>query len=170
MQLVADEKGQFFRSHSDAIFSDANAELLFGGGTPSFVPDRFCTVFLYLNDVKEGGRTTWSSNHDVDPFFSEDLPGLAEKLGKTFPDLPPARSSDGLELTPKAGMAVVHFPCATLEYCCLADSLADHAGAAAIDPKFIVQQFIWAAPLLEVERIAKQHGADMETLKKTLYG
>eukprot|EP00966_Prymnesium_polylepis_P065720 1524797-Prymnesium_polylepis.1 len=50
-------------------------------------------------------------------------------------------------------MAVLHFPTTNQKHMCLVDGLASHEGHEAVDPKFILQQFIWSEPL---ETVAKK--------------
>eukprot|EP00966_Prymnesium_polylepis_P067997 1580533-Prymnesium_polylepis.2 len=69
-------------------------------------------------------------------------------LGKDVPDVPKRRSKEtDLLVKPKAGMAVIHFPTTTKECMGMVDELALHEGEKAVDPKYILQQFIWSDPL-----------------------
>jgi hypothetical protein len=121
---------------------------LMGTDEPCFLPDRFCTCFVYLNDVPEGGCSRWTCDDPVDFLFEAGLPTLGEWLDKAVPDLGRRRSPPvNVRVTPKEGMAVLHFPCTTPQYMCLTDPLGFHEGEPAITPKFIVQQFIWPAPV-----------------------
>jgi len=145
-------QGEFFRRHQDVKGDLANFNLnqLVSDGEPHFIPDVHCTVFVYLNDVSAVGSTRWITEDNVDRLFELTIPKLGEKLGKAFPDLPRARKpAVDLRVAPKAGMAVMHFPCTSMDYGCLVDPLSTHEGEQAIQPKFIVQQFIKARPLAE---------------------
>ena len=150
-------KGQFFRSHSDvkADLSRHNLNQLLGEGEPRFVPDVFCTVFVYLNDVPEGGCTRWRTDDSVDRLFEMTLPKLGEKVGRAF-SLKARNATTDVKVKPKAGMAVVHFPCTKFDHGCLVDPLGNHEGEEAVHPKFIVQQFIKARPLAEAQRIKQR--------------
>ena len=166
------EKGQFFRKHTDAAFSNAKREwwerLVSGKESAEqlkatgehMLPERFCTVFIYLNDVAEGGCTRWKSRYATDDLYDAVLPKLGETFGKKVPGVPKSRSEATMDVTvqPKAGMAVVHFPTTTPEYMGLWDPLAVHESEDAVDPKYIVQQFIWSASLDECSRIVGSTG------------
>jgi len=163
-KLTRYDSDQFFRKHTDATAAklkepwcsrlcnaSVSTEELTGAAEPCFLSDRLCTVFVYLNDVPRGGRTQFldlKGRAGFDDLRAHWLPKLGERLGKEVP----SHSTDSvnimteLSVTPKSGMAVVHFPCTTKEYMCLPDFSANHAGEDAIDPKFILQQFIWSGP------------------------
>jgi hypothetical protein len=107
-------------------------------------PDRFCSVFIYLNDVAEGGRTTFSKlqdGKDGSPVplairFVEWLKGEPRRGYK------PAQSEEhSLRIVPLAGMAVIHFPTTVSEYGRLPDYSTMHESELAISPKYIVQQY-----------------------------
>jgi len=123
-----------------------------------FLPNRLCTFFLYLNDVPEGGQTTWKSSNNY--LYKTNLKNMCWKLEKPFPDRLAERPNVTMDLkvTPKKGMAVIHFPSTTPEYNSVADHLADHASEDAISPKYILQQFIWSASRETVEEELKQFG------------
>ena len=42
---------------------------------------------------------------------------------------------------------VLHFPTTNQKHMCLLDGLTRHEGHEAVDPKYIMQQFIWSEPL-----------------------
>ena len=50
---------------------------------------------------------------------------------------------------PRAGMAVIHFPTTSLDLCgsVVPDPRTMHESEAAIDEKYVVQQFIWSVPI-----------------------
>jgi len=178
------EKGQFFGRHSDAAVlqkeqwlarlwaGDENAEQLTAAGEyDCFVPDRFCTVWIYLNDVEEGGHTTFHSSEERDDLYTRTLPLMGTVLGKDAPDVPCTRSKQAnLRLKPKAGTAVIHFPTTNKEYMCVKDGLAIHEGEKAVDPKYILQQFIWSEPLETVMKMAEKAGAGSDANRKALFG
>eukprot|EP00966_Prymnesium_polylepis_P199106 4613909-Prymnesium_polylepis.1 len=121
------------------------AEELTAEGELCFFPDRYCTVWVYLNDTEKGGHTCFHTCGPSDYLYEELLPQMCKVLGM---DVPKARSlGNVLEVQPKAGMAVLHFPTTNQKHMCLKDSLASHEGCDAVDPKYIMQQFIWSEPL-----------------------
>jgi len=132
------------------------------------VAERFCSVFVYLNDVGRGGRTTFcdvdgDSGH-ADPLasapridkFEGDLDAVraGRAMEPATPGCAPARA---LSITPQEGMAVVHFPATTAEYLCMPDMSTRHEAEPAISPKFITQQFIWSLPLDQVDAAREAH-------------
>jgi len=138
-------------------------------GSVGQTPDRFCSVFIYLNDVAQGGRTVFSSVTEPQQQISElaaafdALHGVssqeAARAAATVgaPPVPPAppqpSNSTGvgsLSIVPRRGMAVVHFPTTSASYGCVPDVKTRHESEPAISPKFIVQQFIWSRPRNEV--------------------
>eukprot|EP00966_Prymnesium_polylepis_P033406 776627-Prymnesium_polylepis.1 len=157
------EKGQFFRAHSDApraqkrpwvdrlLEGKETAKQLSGLNELCFLPDRFITVWIYLNDVDKGGHTLFHTSNPDDELYGSVLPRLGKVLGKEVPDVPRTRSKStkNLRVKPKAGMAVIHFPTPTKEYMGMVDDLAIHEGEEAVDPdpKYILQQFIYSDPL-----------------------
>jgi len=197
------EKGQFFGKHTDATVGhlkqpwierlmdeSATAQQLTAPGAAGFLPDRICTVWIYLNDVNEGGCTRFhSSEPDFDQptcrpdfLYSQALPRMGKVLGKDVPGAPKIRSkAKDLLVKPKAGMALVHFPTVTKEYMCHPDLLVTHESEVAVDPKYILQQFIYSETLDTVEKIAtdaiRSDTSDerapeerIKAFKKQLYG
>jgi hypothetical protein len=90
-------KGEFFCQHMDTTKRDQKeqwcrrlcesnegAEQLTGTGEPCFDSDRFCTVFIYLNDVPEGGRTRWLQLNSSNILHERWLP----QMGKDYPLYP----------------------------------------------------------------------------------
>jgi len=169
------EKGQFFGRHTDAaetgpkrawldrlVNGAENAEQLTAAGEyDCFVPDRFCAVWIYLNDVEEGGCTTFHSSQERDVLYTRTLPRMGTVLGKDAPGVPCTRSKQAnLRVKPKAGMAVIHFPTTTKDYMCVFDKLASHEGEKAVDPKYILHQFIWSEPLETVLKMAQKRAVD----------
>jgi len=123
------------------------------------LPERFCSVFVYLNDVATGGRTTFcdvdSDGHGGhgDPLvcapridkFADDLDAV--RAGRAFePATAGCAAARALSIAPRAGMAVVHFPATSAEYLCMPDMSTIHEAEPAISPKYITQQFIWSSP------------------------
>jgi len=124
-------------------------------------PDRFCSVFVYLNDVDEGGRTTFSNlqtHKKMDFSVSKFIDVLRGTSGPGY--TPAASEKHSLSVTPRAGMAVIHFPCTTPEYGCMLDASTTHEGEVAISPKYIVQQFIWARPLEQAKGAVNAHSME----------
>jgi len=123
-------------------------------------PDRFCSVFIYLNDVPEGGRTTFSN---IDGFRAVDAFANACDLARSADrgvrnPTPAAGGAKSLSFQPRAGMAVVHFPTASAEYSCYPDPTTAHESEVAVACKFIVQQFIWSMPVEQAQlHIAAAH-------------
>jgi len=94
--------------------------------------------------------------------------------------LPKSRSkSEDLVIKPKAGTAVIHFPSTTQEYYGMPDNLSVHEGEPAVDPKYILQQFIYWEPLetvmdnykaaLRSPYMANPDGLGFEEREQTLY-
>jgi hypothetical protein len=132
-------------------------------------PSRFVTLFLYLNDVSTGGRTRfrWLDGADsipghgvfaqaIEPFTATDNVELSivPRAGKPAGIEPYESSSSHLPCrylpcrhAYPAGMAVIHFPTTTLESGCVPDPRTMHESEPAVDPKSIVQQFIWPLPI-----------------------
>jgi len=161
------EKDQFFGKHGDdmgqafkvpwihrLLDESATAQQLTAPGAAGFLPDRSCAVWIYLNDVNEGGCTRFHSSAPDDLLFSRVLPRMGKVLGKDVPGVPKTRSkAKDLLVKPKAGMAVVHFPTMTKEYMCIYDPLVVHESEVAVDPKYILQQFIYSEPLDTVAKM-----------------
>eukprot|EP00966_Prymnesium_polylepis_P077275 1789758-Prymnesium_polylepis.1 len=61
------------------------AEELTAEGETCFLPDRYCTVWVYLNDTEEGGHscfhTRGPSNGPSDMLYEALLPELCKALG-----------------------------------------------------------------------------------------
>jgi hypothetical protein len=132
--------------------------------TPGGWPSRCCTVFIYLNDVQQGGCTTFPWCNEPEVAFYLDLTkdrGDPAKLNaalltryaatrqKFFSKIMRRErpESTGLSIRPKAGMAVLHFPSLSAEHVGLPDLAAAHESEDAVSPKYIIQQFIWSSPL-----------------------
>jgi hypothetical protein len=104
-------------------------------------PDRFCSVFIYLNDVAQGGRTTFSKVQDghVVREMGDAIDSLRGTTGPTHTPVAGGHQHP-LRIEPRAGMACIHFPTTVPSYRCLADFSTTHESEAAISPKYIVQQ------------------------------
>jgi hypothetical protein len=114
------------------------------------IPDRFCTVFVYLNSVPMGGCTRWSNLREDPHLYTRTLPAIGDVVGYPPPasrPLQPEGAATELSIAPRQGMAVVHFPVSTPSMRGVRDHNADHESEAAVDPKFILQQFIWSSAL-----------------------
>jgi len=209
-KLTRYAKGEFFTPHVDGVFSNrklnwyrnmrfeategVSKELEDPCGVGAF-PDRFMTVFMYLNDVAHGGRTTFTdvdrptmlhgwpaelanlrssaaSEAQIAPrvdarsyFDRQPPPSTSSSISAAVtaclpppPSPPPKqshssaaqRSQHQLTISPRAGMAVVHFPTTTSTSLCMPDLSTEHEGEVAISNKFIAQQFVWSTPLNEV--------------------
>ena len=156
------ERGQYFAKHTDASFLHEklwafSARLAGvddeGVQDPCTWPSRFMTLFLYLNDVGEGGRTNfhWLDGSDSIPgagIFTQciaELSSADERQGGQ--PCGSAQNGHALSFVPRAGTAVIHFPTTTLEHGCVPDPRTMHESETAIDTKHIVQQFIWPVPI-----------------------
>jgi hypothetical protein len=100
----------------------------------SALPDRFCTVFVYLNDVAEGGRTTFVNlhNNDIATVVAANVDAVRTGATHSRASKSQARS---LSIVPRSGMAVVHFPTTTSEYLSWTDPNTDHESEDAVLPK-----------------------------------
>lgn len=144
--------GQFFAKHTDASFigeklwaysaraADVDDEDV---QAPCGWPSRFVTLFLYLNDVADGGCTRfgWLDGTDSIPGSAIFTRALEERGSQTDGG---GSSSTEVRLAPRTGLAVVHFPSSTSSGggCC-PDPRTMHESERAVDTKFIVQQFMW---------------------------
>ena len=108
--------GDFFRKHSDASFLNekmwACAAKLAGvdeGGVQDALkwPSRFCTLFIYLNDVSQGGRTCFrwldGSGLPGGKLFEQSIQALH---GETEHAAEFTHGNIELNIEPRAGMAV----------------------------------------------------------------
>ena len=82
-------------------------------GAPIPGVNRMVTIFIYLNDVKRGGRTRWRwLQHDAgrrgsrDDFYERPGPGS----GRTDVE---RGAGPEVSVAPEEGLAVVHFPSTT---------------------------------------------------------
>ena len=106
------------------------------------------TLFLYLNDVPEGGRTNffWLDGSDSIPgagIFTQCIGELCSAGDRSGTEARCGSQDQRLSFAPKAGTAVIHFPTTTLEFGCVPDPRTMHESEEAVDTKHIVQQFIW---------------------------
>jgi len=178
-KLSCYERGEFFRKHTDAVLQapkypwvqrlmagNETAEELTAEGEACFLPDRYCTVWVYLNDTERGGHscfhTRGPSNGPSDTLYEAHLPEVCKVLGTDVPTARPLRDTPLIQ--PKAGMAVLHFPTTNQKHMCLLDGLTRHEGHAAVDPKYIMQQFIWSEPLETVVKKQVHFAASVPAL------
>jgi len=156
-KLTRYDTGQHFVEHTDATFNRMNmdrfAERVAAGSVSAPRPydDRIVTIFVYLNDVTKGGRTRFLSFGKDPVVYETILPALAKHLpveermaAREAAPAAAATRGGSLDVTPVKGRVVLHFPTARRELGCLPDYNAAHEGEEAIDPKFILQQFIWS--------------------------
>ena len=104
--------------------------------------NRCVTVFVYLNDVPEGGggRTRWRWVSSVPNFYAAPAPS-----GMSCTRL--ADAAEQVAIRPEAGLAVVHFPATTAESGGVTDRNASHESEAVVGAdteKWVVQSFIWS--------------------------
>ena len=127
-------------------------------------PDR---VFADLNSCEEGGRTCFRWMDSEPGFYARQrtrmsctalgmplqlvswLEELAALPWRLAPSLSMSGGRQGRELciTPKQGMAVIHFPCTAAHAGLVPDYNADHESEPAADVKYVCQQFIWSTPM-----------------------
>ena len=100
------------------------------------------TVFVYLNDVQKCGRTRWRWTTDDPSFYDNPSPWNLNKIPWSHPN-----DDAGIDITPEAGLAVLHFPATTPETGGITDRNAIHEAEEAVDTKFITQQFIFSHPM-----------------------
>ena len=150
-------KGQYFKKHTDASFLN---EKLFaysarlaevdedGVQAPCSWPSRFCTCFIYLNDCA-GGRTRfgWLDGAETMPgagIFEQCINALRSSHQSDGRPATNAATRKELSIPPRTGLAVVHFPTTDLQMGgCVPDPRTMHESETAVDPKCIIQQFIW---------------------------
>lgn len=120
------------------------------------------TAFLYLNDVSDGGSTVFNDVTVLPQFYSDlkNMDSIKERdwytPWQTSSQLPPPSTADTpspLQLKPRAGMLVIHFPSTCPEYSSIRDPNVIHESQTAIQPKYILQQFIRCRPLSNFDRV-----------------
>ena len=162
--------GEMFDIHTDAVRGDlrgappdphdwwADAARSRNGvpGAPLSGCNRICTIFVYLSTVHRGGRTLWRwTDHDA---------ALGRTLGKTFYDRPQpgpgatdvaGGSGPLVQVAPREGLGVMHFPSTTAASGGLTDYNAYHEAEPPIEPaeKWVAQQFIWSHERLDYARM-----------------
>ena len=173
LKLSRYRTGERFDMHTDAIRGDARgAEPCpddywddrkrgeYGVvGAPFSGCNRICTIFVYLNDVKSGGRTRWRWT-EYDACTGGDLhssfyitPGPGH--GRTD-----TRNGSGPEVAvkPRTGLGVLHFPSTTAALGGWTDYNAFHEaeppGEGGV--KYVAQQFIWSHPKLDWTRVLEE--------------
>jgi hypothetical protein len=148
------ERGQAFAEHCDAVdgagdvddehdyYADWPRVSRGTRGCPQPGANRFCTVFVYLNEVAVGGggctRFAWT---DSCPAFYERPHPSGHRCTRL------ADEEHQLSIRPERGMAVVHFPSTVPAAGGYTDRNASHESQEAIDTKVICQQFIWSHPV-----------------------
>jgi len=132
-------------------------------------PDRCISVFVYLNDVDKGGRTTFSAL-DKGDYMNSVFQAFDLFRHGVQPTKRPATQSDqrSLSIVPRAGMACIHFPTTVAEYGCFPDHSTMHESEVTNSTKLIVQQFIWARPFDKAQEAINAHSR--EYLKVALDG
>ena len=114
--------GQFFKTHPDVWQHGRWSSSGFTDST------RLATLFVYLNDVAAGGATRFSRRR-------------CPATGLAVPAVPP------LDIRPKKGMAVVHFPASVdVESGAFVHGwpLTAHESLPAVDEKWIFATWMWA--------------------------
>jgi prolyl 4-hydroxylase len=116
-QITKYSKGDYFKPHGDGI-ADAYRDLRYGLCQKENA-NRVVTMFVYLNDVNEGGETR-------------------------FTDVVPA-----LDVKPVRGTAVLFFPALLPDAPSTPGATAAnvmHEGRPVVDEKWILQQWCWSGP------------------------
>ncbi|GMH71125.1 hypothetical protein TrLO_g13268 [Triparma laevis f. longispina] len=115
-------KGDFFRVHDDGIHPYYSSHTKKMCSSPPHC-NRVATIFVYLNDVEEGGETRFT---------------------QTDPEI---------FIKPKKGMAVLFFPAKMPDDEKDPGGLAEglmHESVTAVDEKWILQQFVWSGKYIGV--------------------
>jgi hypothetical protein len=83
-------------------------------------PDRNCSVFIYLNDVAQGGQTIFSKCGEEDDLLGDITDAFdalrCEDAASAAASVAKPRRAGPLAIKPHAGMAVVHFPATAAKY------------------------------------------------------
>jgi hypothetical protein len=111
--------------------------------------NRFMTVFVYLKDVAEGGRTRFRWTGEDPSFY--DSPGMCDPraIPWSAPD-----DENGVAVVPQTGLAVIHFGATTPETGGISDRNTAHESEAVVgEDKWICQQFIYSHPLADYSGI-----------------
>ena len=149
------DPGDSFGPHSDAsphggvgadptdFYGDRKRKTLGQKAVPYPGGNRFMTVFVYLNDVENGGRTRWRKLTYDPSFYDDPTPtNVAARPLTEWDDL------NAINIQPKAGQAVVFFPATVPELGGMTDHNVVHEAEEAIDTKYVCQQFIYSQPPL----------------------
>lgn len=117
-------------------------------GAPIAGCNRVCTLFVYLNDVKRGGRTRWRWTDHAPSFYDDPGPGSGQI------DITNGAGTE-VSVIPQAGLGVLHFPSVAPEFGGFTDYNAFHEAEPPTEPheKWIAQQFIWSHPKLDFARV-----------------
>lgn len=127
-----------------------------------------CTVFVYLNDVAAGGRTVFPCAGLHRGFY--DAPGPFRV--DAYPDGAPVSAGappfyedprflafgEALAVAPVMGRAVLHFPSIVPGFGGRTDGNALHRAEAAVDEKFVLQQFVSSSGVWRVDGSSQSHG------------
>jgi hypothetical protein len=147
------DPGDSFGPHSDAVprggvgtdptdfYGDKDRKALGPKAVPYPGGNRFMTVFVYLNDVEDGGRTRWRKLTYKPSFYENPTPtNVAIRPVSSWDDV------TAINIQPKAGMAVVFFPATVPELGGVTDHNVVHEAEEAIVTKYVCQQFIYSHP------------------------
>ena len=144
------EVGQLFAEHCDAVdgagpsceandyYADAARVENGTRHVPQPGANRFITVFVYLNDCSAGGRTRFRWLDAVPHFYDAPCPA---PMGVTSTC---TGAAGEVSIRPERGMAVVHFPSCVPAAGGFTDRNASHESEAAVDTKWVCQQFVWS--------------------------
>ena len=172
LKITRYDEGGVFKKHTDCTVALDASGSYSPQQQPDRFPNRFCTVLIYLNNCERGGRTgfRWRGQDPTfyaalramrAPLWAMPATGLRKLAADTFSmaarvpqqQKEQAQSSSAaaerqeLLITPRTGMAVVHFPCSSASAGLLPDWNAEHESEATVDTKFVCQSFIWSAPM-----------------------
>lgn len=171
------EEGARFDIHTDAWRGDLQgappdpddwwadrARLEYGvRGAPISGVNRIVTIFVYLTTCVRGGRTRWRwTDYDA---------ALGGNHGRAFYEQPgpgtgatdvAGGSGAGFSISPEEGMAVVHFPATSARSGGYTDYNAYHESEAAVDDKWVLQQFVWSHSKLAWPRVLDAENLEPE--------
>lgn len=136
IQIVRYGPNDLFNLHTD-YFREGyeNFDTALQGGT-----NRLVTMFIYLNDVSEGGHTVFPHSR-----VHKDDPGYVASSGtQAFDEMPACASSHVLSIRPKRGNAILFYnqhPDGTLAF------ESEHGGCPVVSgTKWGANVWIWSAP------------------------
>jgi len=161
-------RGERFDIHTDAVRGDLRgasasdddwwadrARVEHGVvGAPIAGVNRIITIFVYLNTVGEGGRTRWRWTRHDDAIGGDHGERFYERpsngAGRTAIE---EGSGVDVSIAPREGMGVIHFPAMLPGVGGYTDYNAYHEAEAAVDEKWVAQQFVWSHPRLDWRRV-----------------